>query len=474
MSDISGKDFAEFVVRYIQEEHSEEEYRLHQPNASKGKSDHLQNANLIISGFDVDFCRSRSEKYDKKSRVPSQINVASAVEDAWRRDLTINALYYNINTNQVEDWTEKGIRDLIVQRIMTPKKPLETLLEDPSRILRAVRFAAQLSFEMSPTLKKAAMDVRVRMALQQKVSRDAIGSAVDDMFSSLVRDPSRGILLLIEIGLIDVVFPLREKPRFPRQNCDNMELYTLGLVSLQNTQSLITSIFLNYPTLDWDLSQRRLLWYSAFFKPVYDEMPTNIRTKKSKKKEELFYQLLDAMKRPKADVQMIESILRGVTPLQTMMLHPIINSAISPDPSLQLYIYQNKKLLSDLRWIVFSTMKPMGKMWKETLALSLATSQQSRPKSIQQYKDIVSLIENTLHLGPLLLGKKKMVSILNGKDIQRVMTGKIDGKNFRIVTQAIEEWQIRNNILDEIYEEERDQIEARLVDHLIDIFPQFS
>ena len=54
------------------------------------------------------------------------------------------------------------------------------------------------------------------------------------------------------------------------------------------------------------------------------------------------------------------------------------------------------------------------------------------------------------------------------------MPGKIDGQSFRIVIQAIEEWQIRNNILDEIYEEERDQIEARLVDHLIDIFPQFS
>ena len=114
----------------------------------------------------------RFEKYSSDSRVPEKTNQASPVEDAWRRDLTINSLFYNLNTNQVEDWTEQGLQDLQLGIIATPVMPLATLLEDPLRILRAIRFAAQLSFTVDASLKKAAMDPRVWQALQLKVSRD--------------------------------------------------------------------------------------------------------------------------------------------------------------------------------------------------------------------------------------------------------------------------------------------------------------
>ena len=478
LSDISGKEFADMVVRYVQEEEKEEmnngsiqKMMIQQSSSgSKGKAaDLLQNANLIIEGFDVDFCRLRYEKYDKDSRIPSKIDVASVVEDAWRRDLTINALYYNLNTNQVEDYTEKGIRDLILQRIDTPKKALTTLIQDPSRILRAVRFAAQLSFDMSPALTRAAKDDRVHQALQQKVSRDAIGSAIDDMFGSLARDPARGILLLIEIGLIDIVFPLVGGQQ--DDNANKMSIYRAGLVSLQSTQSLITRIFLNYPKLQWNITQRRLLWYAAFLKPVYEMMSTNDVGSKSKRKGEAFYQLLDALKRPKSDVQQIESILKGMVPLEHMMLLDDVQNAInhaSHPPE--------GKELSDIRWMIYNNLKPIGTMWKEALVLSLASSRTSMSECVQQYKALISLIEDTLHFGPLLLDNKKLQSLLNGQDIQRVMPGEIDGPGFRRIVQAIEEWQIRNDYcyFDIIDNEERKGIEKRLVEYLVDKFPEYS
>ena len=60
-----------------------------------------------------------------------------------RRDLTINALFYNVNDGQVEDFTGRGLRDLQNRVVDTPLDPLVTLKDDPLRSLRAVRFAAR-------------------------------------------------------------------------------------------------------------------------------------------------------------------------------------------------------------------------------------------------------------------------------------------------------------------------------------------
>jgi tRNA nucleotidyltransferase (CCA-adding enzyme) len=398
--------------------------------------------------------------------------VASAVEDAWRRDLTINALYYNINTNQVEDWTEQGLNDLLLQTVATPRKPLPTLLEDPMRILRAIRFAAQLSFDMSPALIKAARDERVRYQLRYKVSRDAIGGAIDDMFGTRARDPTRGIKLLMATNLIDVVFPLAQE-----DGMEPMTIYQSGLEQLARTQSLVTRIFSQSPNSDWDISKRRFLWYAAFFKPVYEMASlSNYDTKRDRRQDSAFYQLLDALKRPKADIQSIESILKGVDPIR-MLLEGVhldaIQSAINAQACLKDVSPQNSqwKELSELRWILYSTLKPIGKMWKEALILSVASSQKSLPDCVYQYNDLVSLIEDQLYLGMILLDDNKPKPLLNGSQIQKALPG-VSGQGFKRIVQAIEEWQIRNSCYYLDTDDERTQTEAQLIDYLVASFPE--
>ncbi|CAN0462083.1 unnamed protein product, partial [Discosporangium mesarthrocarpum] len=85
------------------------------------------------------------------------------------RDLTINALFYNINTGKVEDFTGMGTSDLREGLVRTPLPPVETLLDDPLRVLRSVRFASRLGFKVSPDLMAAAGDPRVHEALLNKV-----------------------------------------------------------------------------------------------------------------------------------------------------------------------------------------------------------------------------------------------------------------------------------------------------------------
>lgn len=90
----------------------------------------------------IDLVNLRSEKYTDDSRVPV-IEIGSPEEDALRRDLTINALFYNINEQKVEDFTGKGLEDLQNGIIRTPLDPLQTFLDDPLRVLRTIRFACR-------------------------------------------------------------------------------------------------------------------------------------------------------------------------------------------------------------------------------------------------------------------------------------------------------------------------------------------
>ena len=84
-------------------------------------------------------------------------------EDAERRDLTINALFYNLHTERVEDFTGWGLRDVEDGIIRTPLDPLTTFKDDPLRVLRAVRFATRLNFQIVPEIKNAVLDQEVKV-----------------------------------------------------------------------------------------------------------------------------------------------------------------------------------------------------------------------------------------------------------------------------------------------------------------------
>jgi tRNA nucleotidyltransferase/poly(A) polymerase len=374
----------------------------------------------------------------------------------------------------VEDWTEKGIRDLILQQIATPKNSLNTLLQDPIRILRAIRFAAQLSFDMSPELFRAALDTRVKSALEQKVSRDSIGKAIDDMLGTQARDPSRGIQLLLLTNLIDAVFPIVNKEI-------DSKVYISGLECLSRTQSIVTRIFLQKPDLEWDITKRRFLWYSAFFKPLYELMSTNVdddeqSSKRNRRRESAFYQLLDSLKRPKSDVQAIESILKGANLFQTTNV--VQPSTIEYQANLNEVPQQSIqwKELSELRWTIYNTFKPIGTLWKEATILALASTEKDINVCVNEYISLITLIERQLLLGEALINKPK--PLLNGSQLRtRVPSlSQIDGREFKDIIQAMEEWQVCNVYCDieKLNTEERGQLEEQLVKHLVATFPEHA
>jgi tRNA nucleotidyltransferase (CCA-adding enzyme) len=158
---------------------------LHKIAANPEKSKHLETTTIRLVGFDVDFVNLRKETYTEDSRNP-QMEFGTAEEDALRRDATVNALFYNLNTGKVEDFTG-GLADMRDKLIRTPLEPFQTFMDDPLRVLRLIRFASRLKFTIDPDAERVMGDRRVLDALRVKISRERVGVEVDKMLKGKKR-----------------------------------------------------------------------------------------------------------------------------------------------------------------------------------------------------------------------------------------------------------------------------------------------
>lgn len=152
---------------------------IHTIEKNPEKSKNLETATVKILGLDVDFVNLRTETYAEDSRNP-QMEFGTAEEDARRRDATVNALFYNIHTDEVEDFVG-GLEDMQAQIIRTPMDPFQTFMDDPLRVLRLVRFASRLGFTIEPKVEECMGNEKVLEALQAKISRERVGVEVEKM-----------------------------------------------------------------------------------------------------------------------------------------------------------------------------------------------------------------------------------------------------------------------------------------------------
>lgn len=202
IDNVSGEDFAKLVTEYLnlKDPHVIKE----NPEASK----HITTAKTYIplsSGKiqEIDFAQARKEVYKQDSRIP-EIKNATPQEDAFRRDLTINSLFYDINREAIADYTGKGLQDLSSMTIRTPEDPLKTFSDDPLRIFRVIRFAAKYNGQIDPQTYAAMTNPTLRNEIKQKISKERIGVE----FTKMLKNPNAqtAIALLKDTGLLqDIV-----------------------------------------------------------------------------------------------------------------------------------------------------------------------------------------------------------------------------------------------------------------------------
>ncbi len=155
----------------------------------------------------MDVTNLRSETYASGSRIPD-IVIGTPLEDALRRDLTINALFYNINQDMVEDFTGTGLDDLAQHVLRTPLNPAQTFADDPLRVLRTARFAARFpAFTVHAEIEAAGALPEIATMLETKVSRERFGLELTKLFKS-VCDCVPFFAFLVRMNLYPVLFRL--------------------------------------------------------------------------------------------------------------------------------------------------------------------------------------------------------------------------------------------------------------------------
>jgi len=208
ISNISGYDIVNIL-------------KLHDVNGSLGgtftvsldkslKSENIEDLNkLQVGGVDmwgqkVEFVPMRTERYETGSRTPILDITDDPKLDAMRRDLTINSLYYNIETGMIEDYIG-GVSDLKNMILKTPDDAKKTFSEDPLRVLRVLRFFSKYhKSKIDQSIIDAIKDPEIQQAYMQKVAPERAGTEIMKLMAG--EKPDEAIKILFESGMHKQVF----------------------------------------------------------------------------------------------------------------------------------------------------------------------------------------------------------------------------------------------------------------------------
>src|SRR5690606_1267522 len=153
-------------------------------------------AALRIGDWEVELVGARRESYNQDSRKPI-VEDGTLEDDQNRRDFTINALALSMNESDFCELVDPfgGMQHLEEKWIVTPLDPQITFSDDPLRMMRAIRFATQLNFEIDPTTFQAIREQKDRIRI---ISQERITTELNKILAS--PKPSIGLALLFKSG----------------------------------------------------------------------------------------------------------------------------------------------------------------------------------------------------------------------------------------------------------------------------------
>ena len=231
-----GYDFAQIVATEAAKQGITNDPKAYNVSLDKtaDPSTKVEDSNLMVGavnllGQKIEFVPMRTEYYpDSDSRKPKITTTNDVREDVKRRDLTINALYYNIDTGQIDDIVG-GRRDLGLEgdgRIIlrTPDETKKTYMEDPLRLLRALRFhSCYPNSILDPQIIKSMSDPEIQEAYSRKVATERAGPEIMKMMMG--ENPVSSVKMLFDSGLYKKIFNVPSMENISEEGI-NMEQQT--------------------------------------------------------------------------------------------------------------------------------------------------------------------------------------------------------------------------------------------------------
>jgi poly(A) polymerase len=212
-------------------------------------------AMLQLEDSKVEFVGARKESYSKYSRKP-KVAAGTLEDDLSRRDFTINTIAVSLNADDFGRVVDPfSGQEAMEERILrTPLDPKQTFDDDPLRIMRAFRFAAQLRFTVEPSVLAAAKEMAPRLKI---VSQERISDEFLKIMASPI--PSVGLKLLDDSGVMKVVFPevsqLSGVDQRRDQHHKDVLLHTFKVVD--NISSTTDNVWLRLAALLHDIAKPR-------------------------------------------------------------------------------------------------------------------------------------------------------------------------------------------------------------------------
>ena len=153
------------------------------------------------NGAQLEITTYRTEQYEEDSRKPTVNYGTSLDEDLARRDFTINAIALSLPSGEIND-PFGGVSDIAAGLIKTPGSPADSFSDDPLRMMRACRFAAQLNFKVSDDVVAAMREMAGRIEI---ISAERVRDELSKLL--LAPNPRVGLQLLVDTGLAEIILP---------------------------------------------------------------------------------------------------------------------------------------------------------------------------------------------------------------------------------------------------------------------------
>lgn len=394
---------------------------LHKIEANPEKSKHLETITTRMFGIDVDFVNLRKEVYDEDSRNP-QMEFGTPEEDALRRDACVNALFYNLHTQKVEDFTNRGLSDLEAGIIRTPLEPYQTFKDDPLRVLRLIRFAARLGYIIDPPALKAMADPTIHNALRLKISRERVGVEIGKIMTG--PDPYGGLTRIYDCDLYQTVFA---DPNNVTYKIQDPAEFPVALSALQQVLDSQTSICLGLRPKD-DIA---LAWTLAAYLPYRDNEQAAVEASRR------------GIKATNATVKVLGDAVKHLEGLRTLVNNVEADSATRAQVGVKL--------------------RNCGRYWRFQVlyALFCDVATDSSDQTYEKYSKFVNFIQEEA-----LEGAAELKPIINGNDIKNRLGISKAGSWLKTALEMVIEWQFANP--DKTAEQAAEMIQSRRSELVID------